>query len=85
LSAYRRANLLDMTVCTYPFLLPYFIPTILASSASQSGVALGMPRISPWTAGMMNFYGWALFVTIAVAIVTGCGRREDEKTRDDGA
>lgn len=85
LSAYRRANLLDMTVCTYPFLLPYFIPTILASSASQPGVALGMPRISPWTAGMMNPYGWALFVTIAVAIVTGYGRREDGKTRDDGA
>ncbi|MEO6443988.1 MAG: Na+/H+ antiporter NhaC family protein, partial [Gemmatimonadaceae bacterium] len=31
LSAYRRANLLDMTVCTWPFLLPYFLPTILAS------------------------------------------------------
>jgi len=26
------ANLLDTTVCTYPFLLPWFIPTILAAS-----------------------------------------------------
>ncbi len=88
LSAYRRANLLDMTVCTYPFLLPYFIPTILASSASASGVPYGMPRISPWTAGMMNSYAWALVVTIGVAIATGYGRTEDEKTRrreDEGA
>ncbi|MEP7382494.1 MAG: Na+/H+ antiporter NhaC family protein [Gemmatimonadota bacterium] len=81
LSAYRRANLLDMTVCTYPFLLPYFIPTILASSASASGVPYGMPRISPLTAGMNNSYAWALVVMIGVAIVTGYGRGEDEKTR----
>jgi Na+/H+ antiporter NhaC len=27
ISAYRRANLLDLTVCTWPFLLPWFLPT----------------------------------------------------------
>ncbi len=79
LSAYRRANLLDMTVCTYPFLLPYFIPTILASSASASGVPYGMPRISPLAAGMMNMYAWALVVTIVLAVATGYGRREGVK------
>ena len=76
LSAYRRANLLDMTVCTWPFLLPYFLPTILASSASASGAAFGMPRVSPWEVGMANTYAWALVVTVAVIIVTGFGRSE---------
>jgi Na+/H+ antiporter NhaC len=84
ISAYRRANLLDMTVCTYPFLLPYFLPTILASSASQSGAQFGMPRVSPLQVGMMNTYAWALVVTIAMAIATGWGRGEggrEDKTR----
>lgn len=76
LSAYRRANLLDMTVCTYPFLLPYFLPTILAASASVSGEAFGMPRVSPLAAGMANTYAWALVAAVVVAVATGYGRGE---------
>jgi Na+/H+ antiporter NhaC len=76
LSPYRRANLLDMTVCTYPFLLPYFLPTILASSASASGADFGMPRVAPLEVGMANTYAWALVLAVGVAIVTGYGRRE---------
>lgn len=76
LSAYRRANLLDMTVCTYPFILPYFLPTILASSASASGEGFGMPRVAPLAAGVMNTYAWALVAAIGFAIVTGYGRGE---------
>ncbi len=84
LSAYRRANLLDMTVCTWPFLLPYCIPTILASSASVSGVGFGMPRISPFTVGMHNTYSWALLVVVILAVVTGYGRREGSASSSDG-
>jgi Na+/H+ antiporter NhaC len=76
LTKYRRANLLDVTVCTYPFLLPYFIPPILTASATASGVALGLPRVSPWMAGLHNVYSWALLVVVLVAIVTGFGRTE---------
>jgi len=76
LSAYRRANLLDMTVCTYPFLLPYVLPTILASSVSASGADFGMPRVAPLDVGMANTYAWALVVAVGVAIVTGYGRGE---------
>jgi Na+/H+ antiporter NhaC len=36
LDGYRRANLLDLTVCTWPFLLPYFLPTILAAGTTGS-------------------------------------------------
>jgi Na+/H+ antiporter NhaC len=75
LDGYRRANLLDVTVCTWPFLLPYFLPPILAASASQAGAPYGMPAVSAWQAGLHNSYAWALLLMLAVAIVTGYGRR----------
>lgn len=71
---YRRANLLDVTVCTYPFLLPFFIPTILASALT--GGFDGAPRLSPWSAGMHNVHSWALLAVILVAIATGWGRED---------
>lgn len=74
LSPYRRANLLDVTVCTYPFLLPYFLPPILTSSATVAGVAAGMPRVSPLAAGMTNVYSWTLLAIVLMAVVTGYGR-----------
>jgi len=73
-SGYRRANLLDMTVCTWPFLLPYFLPTILAASASKSGAAFGMPAVSAASIGLHNTYAWALAVAVVFAVVTGYGR-----------
>ena len=77
---FRRANLLDMTVCTYPFLFPFFIPTILASSATGSGAAFGVPRVSALAAGLANPYSWALLAVIITAIVTGWGRSEQPGT-----
>jgi Na+/H+ antiporter NhaC len=77
LTKYRRANLLDVTVCTYPFLFPYFIPPILAASTTSAGEAYGVPRVSPLDAGMHNVYSWALLVIVLVAIVTGYGRTSD--------
>ncbi|MCH7664359.1 MAG: hypothetical protein IH936_00300 [Acidobacteria bacterium] len=74
LDACRRANILDATVCTWPFLLPYCIPTILAASTSTSGAAAGMPRISPLEAGLFNFHSWALLAMVVIAILTGYGR-----------
>jgi Na+/H+ antiporter NhaC len=74
LGPYRRANLLDVTVCTYPFLLPFFIPTILASSLTAGFD--GAPRLSPWSAGLHNVHSWALLAVVLVAIATGWGRRD---------
>jgi len=73
---FRRANLLDMTVCTYPFLFPFFIPTLLASSATGSGAEFGVPRVTALAAGLANPYSWALLAVIVVAILTGWGRTE---------
>ncbi|MYE93127.1 MAG: hypothetical protein F4238_07160, partial [Gemmatimonadetes bacterium] len=73
---FRRANLLDMTVCTYPFLFPFFIPTLLASSATGSGAAFGVPRVTALAAGLANPYSWMLLAVIVAAILTGWGRTE---------
>ncbi len=75
---FRRANLLDMTVCTYPFLLPFFIPTILAASATASGESFGIARVSVLEAGLANAYSWALLGVMLVAIWTGLGRSEPD-------
>jgi len=74
LSAYRRANILDVTVCTYPFLFPFFIPTILAASTTAGYESFGMPRLSAWTIGLHNAHSWALLLVILMAIGTGWGR-----------
>ena len=54
ISPYRRANVLDVTTCSFPFILPWFIPTILAAGATASGEAFGMPRVSPLDTGLNN-------------------------------
>lgn len=71
---YRRANLLDVTVCTYPFLLPYMIPTILAASTTQ-GYGASAPPVSAFAAGLANLHSWALLAMVLLAIVAGYGRR----------
>lgn len=71
---YRRANLLDVTACTWPFLLPYCIPTILVASTTVAGEGFGMPRVSPFAAGMANLHSWALLGMVLVAVLTGYGR-----------
>jgi Na+/H+ antiporter NhaC len=74
LGPYRRANILDVTVCTWPFLLPFFIPTILASALT--GGLEGVPRLSPWSAGLHNVHSWALLGVIVLAIASGWGRQD---------
>jgi Na+/H+ antiporter NhaC len=69
---YRRANILDVTVCTYPFLLPFFIPTILAAALTSD--VPGMPRLSALEAGLHNVHSWGLLAVVLVAVATGWGR-----------
>ncbi len=73
---YRRANLLDVTVCTWPFTLPYFLPAILAANATAAGAPFGMPRVSPLATGAHNIYSWALLGMVALAVAAGYGRSE---------
>lgn len=69
---YRRANILDVAVCTYPFLLPFFIPTILA--ASMTTAIPGLPPVSPWQVGLHNVHSWGLLGVLLVSIAWRRGR-----------
>ena len=84
LGMYRRANILDLTVCIYPFILPYCIPTVLASSMTSSGAAAGLPHLAPLQIGLVNFHSWALLVVTILAIATGFGRSENANERKPG-
>ena len=79
LSKYRRANILDLTVCIYPFIVPYCIPTVLASSTTSSGAEAGLPHLAPLEIGLVNFHSWALLLVTVLAIVTGYGRSVDSQ------
>jgi Na+/H+ antiporter NhaC len=72
-SRYRRANLMDITVCVFPFILPYMIPTILAATTSASGAEFGMPRLGPFAVGISNFHSFGLLAVLLLAIATGWG------------
>ncbi len=74
---YRRANLLSLSVSTYPFILPYFIPVILMANTTSSGAAYGISPVSPLQAGLHNYFSWAVFLVLIVALVLGYGRRSE--------
>jgi Na+/H+ antiporter NhaC len=83
ISRYRRANLLSLTVSTFPFILPYFIPVILTANITNSGAEYGIPVVSPLQAGLYNFNSWAVLAMVLFAIVSGFGtNKKDEKTED---
>ncbi len=70
--ATRRANLLDLVVSIWPFLLPWFIPTILAAGLTAGTSAA--PRLGALEIGLHNVHSWALLAILLVAITTGWGR-----------
>lgn len=72
---YRRANLLSLTVSTYPFILPYFIPVILTANTTLAGSDYGLPPVSPLQAGLHNFYSWMVLAVVAAMLVFGYGRK----------
>ncbi len=80
LHRYRRANLLSLVVCTFPFILPYFIPVILMSNTTSSGIEYGIPPVSPLQTGLYNFTSWAILVMVLFAVIFGFGRKSDEKS-----
>ena len=79
LSPRRRANLLSLVVCAFPFLLPYFIPVILMANTTVAGRDFGLPTVSPLEAGLYNFVAWGLLVTAVVSILFGYGRKGDQE------
>lgn len=78
LPAIRRANILSLVVCVFPFLLPYFIPVILMANTTSSGADFGIPAVSPLEAGLYNFVAWGLLGMAILAILFGYGRKSDK-------
>lgn len=74
----RRANIMSLVVCIFPFLLPYFIPVILMANTTTSGESFGIAPVSPLETGMYNFVAWGLLGMTLLALIFGYGRKEDE-------
>ena len=83
--AERRANLLDTTVCSWPFIVPWFIPAILAASLTSEGPKYGLPRLSALQVGLANAHSWALLAMVILAITVGYGRGEAAPRGEGGA
>lgn len=75
----RRANVLSMVVCIFPFLLPYFIPVILMANTTLSGAEFDLPSVSPLDAGLYNFIGWGILLVAIAAVFFGYGRERDNR------
>lgn len=78
LSPTRRANLLSLVVCVFPFLLPYFIPVILMANTTLSGEEFGISSVSPLETGLYNFVSWGLLLMLLISLTTGYGRTKDQ-------
>ncbi|MEL6255549.1 MAG: Na+/H+ antiporter NhaC family protein [Bacteroidota bacterium] len=74
----RRANILSMVVCVFPFLLPYFIPVILMANTSNSGQDFGIPSVNALETGFHNFLAWGLLGMVMILVLFGWGRKKDE-------
>jgi len=72
----RRANLMSLVACVFPFLLPYFIPVILMANMTLSGEEFGIASVSPMQVGLYNFVSWGLLGVVIVAVLFGYGRKE---------
>ncbi len=79
ISARRRANLLSLVVCVFPFLLPYFIPVILMANTTLSGEEYGIPPVAPLEAGLYNFVAWGLLLMVILSLLLGYGRQQDNR------
>ena len=73
----RRANILSLVVCIFPFILPYFIPVILMSNMTLSGGEYGISSVSPLQVGIHNFIGWGLMIMVIMVVIFGYGRKKD--------
>ncbi len=73
----RRANLMDCSVCTIFFILPWHIVVAawyaaVVSSAESFGI-----QAPPISAALYNPYAWALLFVLLVSVTTGWNRKMD--------
>jgi Na+/H+ antiporter NhaC len=76
INSIRRANLLSLIACIFPFLLPYFIPVILMANVTNTGAEYGFAQVSPIAIGFNNFMSWGLLLVALITLLLGWGRAE---------
>lgn len=76
----RRANLLSLVACIFPFLLPYFIPIILMANMTSTGLEYGIPQVSPLEVGLHNFMSWGLLLIVITVLLFGWGNKQLKDT-----
>lgn len=74
ISKIRRANLLSLIACIFPFLLPYFIPVILMANMTHTGQDYDIPPVSLLEVGLYNFMSWGLLLMAMVTLLFGWGK-----------
>ncbi len=65
----RRANIMSMVVCFFPFVLPYFIPVILMTNMTRTGQEFGIPQLSTLEVGVNNFVAWGLIAWLLISVI----------------
>ncbi len=75
ISGIRRANLMSLVTCFFPFVLPYFIPVILMANMTQTGSEFNVPALGPVDVGFYNFVAWGLLVALVLSIFIGIQKR----------
>ena len=78
ISGIRRANILSLIACVFPFLLPYFIPVILMANMTNSGQDYNIPSVSPLEIGMYNFMSLGLLFVLLVSLIFGWGKATNQ-------
>lgn len=70
---YRRANLMDCTGCVFCFLAPWTVHCVIpAQLSAQFGEGTA---VAPGTVPFVNYYSICMLVILAVAVITGYGRK----------
>lgn len=70
---YRRANLMDCTGCVFCFLAPWTVHCVIpAQLSAQFGEGVA---VAPGTVPFVNYYSLCMLVILAVAVLTGYGRK----------
>ena len=82
-SKIRRANLLSLIACIFPFVLPYFIPVILMANMTNTGQEYDIPPVSPLDVGLYNFMSWGLLLMTLITLVFGWGKAKKIKENNE--
>lgn len=68
ISKRRRANLLSLVACVFPFMLPYFIPVILMVNMTKTGKDYNIASVSAIDVGLYNFMSWGLLLVLLATL-----------------